>query len=276
MLIITSKSAGAALGLNQYKSPDDLVRQLVRSYHNVESEFKGNMASEYGKLHEPLAIMDYEMETEENIIECSTMFHPKYNWLSSSPIAFSGKDKVLNIKCPFGLRNKKKPEFKKAKEQEKYYAEMQIDMAITGKNECDFYQWSINGNCIERVLFDEEWFNNAIIDLESFYKWALAQIDNHEHLEDKVKEVNILKADELIKENDKLNTIIDDSKARISEILIELVDICKNRDSIVCGRKLTEVERAGSISYSKVVKDNLKGIDLEKYRGKPSKYWKLS
>ena len=35
-------------------------------------------------------------------------------------------------------------------------------------------------------------------------------------------------------------------------------------------------KKAGSVSYAKVVKDNLPDVDLEQYRGKPSSFWKIT
>ncbi len=273
--MITSKNAGAALGLSEYKSPDDLVRQLVREYHGAESEFVSNVATEYGKTHEKLAVMDYEMHTGYTVIEMTELSDGNFTWLYSPSIMIvDDEDKTVNIKCPFGLRNKKDPKFKKAIDQKKYYAEMQLDMAIANKGSCDFYQWSITGTSLENVPFDKEWFLENIEELDNFRKWALAQLDNKEHLEDKIKEVNTLLADELIKEHDKLKATIGDADARIKEIVKELVTICKERDSIVCGRKLTNAERKGNVDYKKV--PELKGVDLDPYRKKPSKYWKFS
>ena len=56
---LTGSNIGAALGVNPWKTPEDLIRQMVREYHGAESEFTGNIATEHGTLHEPLAILDY-------------------------------------------------------------------------------------------------------------------------------------------------------------------------------------------------------------------------
>ena len=36
---LTGSNIGAALGINPWKTPDDLIRQMVREYHGAESEF---------------------------------------------------------------------------------------------------------------------------------------------------------------------------------------------------------------------------------------------
>jgi len=54
---ITGSVVGAALGVNPYMTPDALIRRLVRLWHGAESEFNGNIATEYGTLHEPITII---------------------------------------------------------------------------------------------------------------------------------------------------------------------------------------------------------------------------
>lgn len=273
---LTGSNVGAALGLNPWKSPEDLIRQMVRDYHGAESEFTGNAATEYGTLHEPLALMDYFGKTGNMVEECGFFVHPEHEWLGASPDGLIGEDGLIEVKCPFGLRNKKGDDlvFKKAGEQPHYYAQKQIEMACTGRDWCDFYQWSKNGDSLERVEFSKKWFDDNFPALESFYKWYLAELDNPAHLEPKEKEINTFHAQKLIQEWDDLAQTIDDATARKKEVLGELVLLSKDRPAIIHGRKLTKVERKGNVKYSDV--PELKGVDLEPYRGKPSQYWKLS
>ena len=66
---ITASNVGAILGLSPFMKPDDVMRNMVRDYHNAEREFKGNVATEYGTFHENMAKIDYEMEMETKIEE---------------------------------------------------------------------------------------------------------------------------------------------------------------------------------------------------------------
>ena len=274
--LLTGSNIGAALGVNPWKTPEDLIRQMVRDYHGAPSEFSGNMATEYGTAHEPLATMDYMGKTGRHPEECGFYIHPELPWLGASPDAFVDDDRLLEIKCPFGLRNKKGAElvFKTAAEQPHYYAQMQIEMACTGRTICDFYQWAPNGDSLEEAPYSAEWFTENLPRLEKFYQWYLSERDNPEHLEDKAKEINTLKAAKLIEEYDRAKAAIDDAEARKKEIMAELVQLSKERDAVIHGRKLTKVERKGNVNYSKV--PELKGVDLEPYRGKSSEFWRLS
>ena len=157
-----------------------------------------------------------------------------------------------------------------------YFAQVQMEMACSERQWCDFYQWAKHGDSLELVVYDPKWFSDNLPVLLDFYDRYVTALGDPVHLEDKHKEINTVMAQSLLDEYDQLSATIDDSTARKKEVLSEIVKICKERNSLVCGRKLTLVERKGSIAYAKVVKEHLKDLDLKPYTGKPSEYWKLS
>lgn len=273
---LTGSNVGAALGLNPWKTPEDLIRQMVREYHGADPEFQGNTATEFGQLHEPLAIMDYMGQTGYHPEECGFFVHPEHDWLGASPDALIGDNCILEVKCPFGLRKKKGVElvFKTAKEQPHYYAQMQMEMACTGREKAHFYQWTQHGSILEMVEFSQTWWDKNLPKMRKFYDWYLSELDNPAHLEVKEKEINTFLAKKLVEEWDALGAEIDNATARKKEILEELVQISKKRNAIIHGKKLTKVVRKGNIQYAKI--PELSGLDLEPYRGKPSEYWRLS
>jgi len=273
---LTGSNIGAALGVNPWKTPEDLIRQMVREYHGAESEFTGNIATEYGRLHEPLATMDYMSLSGNMVDDTGFHVHPLHDWLGASPDGFVDDCGVVEVKCPFGQRNKNPPEFETCADQSHYFAQVQMEMACTGRQWCDFYQWAKHGDSLERIDYDPKWFTDNLPVLLSFYHRYINELENPVHLEDKHKEINTITAQKLIDEYDELSATIDDSTARKKEVLSEIVKISKERNSLVCGRKLTLVERKGSIAYAKVVKEHLKDLDLKPYTGKPSEYWRLS
>ena len=59
-------------------------------------------------------------------------------------------------------------------------------------------------------------------------------------------------------------------------MLDELIAIGGGGDALIWGRKLTKVQKEGSVSYAKAIKALCPDADLEPYRGKPSSFWKLS
>lgn len=276
---ITGSVSGAILGLNPYMTPEALIRRMVRDAHGLDSEFTGNIATEYGSMHEPLAMLDYTNKTGYAVNEVGFFVHPVYEWLGASPDGIVNTEHgefILEIKCPFSLRNDLLPEFKSIEAQPHYYAQLQLEMACTGIKETHFYQWNKHGDSLEIVPFNQQWFDDAVHKLYAFYQLFLNEIDNPIHTDSLVRQINNNDAELLLAEYDRLAETIDNATQRKAEILAKLVEMTEGKNSLVCGRKLTLVKREGSISYSKAIKDLLPNADLSSYQGKPTTYWKLS
>ena len=79
---ITGSMVGAVLGVNPWSTPDDAMRTMVRSYFGADSEFTGNIATEYGVTNEPNATKDFEMTTGLNVEEVGFLVHVDHDWLS--------------------------------------------------------------------------------------------------------------------------------------------------------------------------------------------------
>lgn len=273
---LTGSNVGAALGMNPWKKPEDLIRQMVREYHGAESEFSGNVATEHGRLHEPLAALDYMGATGNVVVECGFFIHPEHDWLGASPDGLVDDDGLVEIKCPFSQRNAKAPEFKAALDQPHYYAQTQVEMACAQRRWCDFFQWAPSGNTVERVELDAAWWDKHLPIMRKFYDWYLSEIDNPAHLEPREVEIETLAARSLLDEYDRLSAQIGDASSRKKEVLAELVQIAKERNAVICGRKLTKVERSGTVAYAKIVAEKLPELDVEPWRGKASEYWRLA
>lgn len=273
---VTGSNAGAALGINPYKSPEDLIRQMVREYHGREREFVSNVATEWGSFNEDGAQAEYIMETGNAVMECGFFVHPEHDWLGASPDGLVSDNGLIEIKCPFGQRDKNPPQFKTAEQQPHYYAQMQIEMACAEKIWCDFYQWAPNGSELERIERDDKWLAWAIPELKAFHELYLSELDNPDHLSPKRVEIETLEADRLVQEYEELADAIDRASERKKEVLNRLVEMAKGRDALVCGHKLTKVERKGSVAYAKALKQLAPNADLEKWRGKPSHSWRFT
>lgn len=272
--LVTASNAGAILGLDPYRDHMDVLRAMVRDYHGAEPEFTGNVATEYGTFHEAGVRQEYEMENNKKILECGFYVHEN-GWLGASPDGLVD-DGLLEIKCPFRMRKDTTTEHKSIDDQPHYYAQMQVQMYVTGREWCDFFQWAPHATKLERVDADPEWLEKNLPLLEDFYRLYQSELDNPAHLEDKCKEIDNEKAAKLIAEYDEVCDQLDFASTRKEEIMEELVGMAGERDALVCGRKLTKVERAGSVAYAKVVKDHCPDVDVEPYRGKPSVSWRLT
>lgn len=270
---ITGSMVGAILGLDINTSRDEAMRRMVRAYQGLPSEFTGNIATQWGTNHETEAREDFEYDQEMTVEPATFVVHPTLPWLGASPDGYLSFDALIEIKCPFGLRDKLKPvPFKTIEQQPHYYAQMQIQMLVTGRELCYFWQWTPNDYDLTLVKFDPAWIVENLPKLEAFYQEFLKACE--EVSEEKLVIDNPILRQKLA-EYDDLAKEIEAAEARRKAILDQLVFESAGQDAVICGRKLTKVERAGSVSYATVVKEHLPSLDLEKYRGKPSSYWTL-
>ena len=270
---ITGSMVGAILGLDPNTTREEAMRRMVRAYQGLPSEFEGNIATSWGTLHEEEAREDFEYDQGCTVDDATFVVHPTLNWLGASPDGYISDYALLEIKCPFGLRDKPQPvPFKSIKDQPHYYAQMQIQMYCTDRVACYFWQWTPFDHNLTIVDYDPIWIEVNLPKLEDFYNEFLAICEDLPE-EKLVIDTPILR--QWLAEYDDLAKQIEEAEARRKEILEMLVFESAGEDAVICGRKLTQVQRAGSVSYAAVVKEHLPGLDLEKYRGKPSTYWTL-
>lgn len=269
---LTGSMAGAALGIAPYQSKDDCLRALVRDMNGMESEFDGNIATDYGTNYEELARSAYEIETGNTVQEAG--FVPFDDWTGASPDGYVGNDGLIEIKCPFGKRKDDEPEFASIEDQPHYYAQIQVQLFVTSREWCHFWQWSPNGYRLEMVRYDRDWINENLPRLKAFW-WKARESDPADYEGPKRNVIDTPEAEKLIAEYDELNEAIENASKRKKDIIARLVHIADSKDAKVAGRNLTLVKRAGSVSYAKALKDIAPDADLEPYRGKPSESWQV-
>jgi len=272
---ITASIVGAILGEAPYMSRDEAMRLIVREALGAEREFQGNIATEYGTNNEEGVLIDYRLETGNNVEEAS--FITFDDWAGASPDGFVGDNDGLEIKCPYGLRNAEAPvPFKTLAEQPHYYSQVQFTLFVTGRKHWDFFQWAPNGTALESVRPDQTWLAKNIPILLAFHSEYLVELeDPAQHLAPKRKTVDTPEAHKMVAELDELNAQIERATERKRDLLDSMVSMADSKDAIFAGRNLTCVERVGSVAYARVVKEHCADLDLNPYRGKPSKYWQV-
>ncbi len=274
---LTGSNIGAALGVNPYRKPADLMRQMVREYHGAESEFEGNVATEWGVANEANATIDLEMfHLSAPVEETGLHVHPEHEWLAASPDGLIGDDGVAEIKCPFGLRAKDKPEFKPLYEQPHYFAQVQIEMACTGRTWCAFYQWAPKGDDYNEQAFSQAWFDEALPKLKAFYDAYLVEREMpnaQRYLEPRHAEESDVFTVDLVNQYKQLKEQTKELEQKAKDLLAEIIERCGENESEINGTKLSKVVKKGNVDYSKV--PELQDVDLEQYRKKSSSYWSL-
>lgn len=268
---VTGSVVGAVLGLSPWMKKDDVMRSMVRSALGAESEFNVNVATEYGQRNEEGAVFDFELKTGLSVEKCG--FFQYGEKFGASPDGLVGDDAILEVKCPFGLRDKEQPEFKTADEQPHYKAQMMFEMLCSGRTKAYFYQWCPAGDYLETIDFDPLWIEQNMPALDYFYSEYLAELKAPEkHLSPLVATVEAKSAADAYKA---AKAHMELAESNLEAAKARLIEIANGSKSNISGLLVYPVKREGSISYAKVVKDHLAGVDLEPYRGKSVEYWSV-
>lgn len=268
---VTGSAVGAILNLSPWAKRNDIMRNMVRQAHGIDT-FTSNVATEYGTTMEPQAQAAYEIVTGNKVEEA--YFVTYADWLGASPDGYVMETGLLEIKCPYGLRNDVQPEFKSIDDQPYYYAQMQIQMYCTKREWCHFYQWNPYGSKLEVVVKDEDWLSGALPILKAFHDEYLQQceppfcdmwLSTDDDFDAPQVVLNYLQAKKQL----------EDAKHLLDEAKQQLIDVTKGKGGKVNGLSVSKVKKQGAISYSKAIKDLLPNVDLEPYRGKDSEFWSV-
>lgn len=279
---ITGSTVGAILGLSPWQKPKDILRSMVREYHGAESEFNAQFVADHGNNNEQRALLCFMRETGLMVEQCG--FFPYGDRMGASPDGLTSDGGVLELKVPYSLRNG--GDFKPLEDQPHYAAQAQMEMLSTGRTHAWFGQYiAPKGDPlvpdyvpeqlrVERVEADPEWIDRNLPAISAFYELYLMDLDNPEHLEPLRVHVDSADAGTLLMEMDAIRKRKKADEVREKEILAELVKLAGEKDASIHGRPLTKVERKGNVQYAKI--PELEGVDLEKYRGKDSVFWRFS
>lgn len=287
---LTGSSIAAVLELSPWTKRDAVLRRMVRTFFSYDPEHIKGPQLDYGHNNEPMAKIHFMRTTGLEVVDPANVvpygFFEYGDFFGATPDGLVEDDAILEIKCPYYLRNG--GEFKSITEQPHYECQLQMEMLATGRTKAYFAQYipprEFEGAemFIEVVNFDPEWFERNRPAFEQFYREYMYCIkhpksdETKRHLAPLREEKSDIFATVLITEIDEIRERMKADKERESEIIKELVKISNGENADFGERKLTKVVRAGSIGYSKAVKDLLPDADLEKYRGASSEFWRFT
>jgi hypothetical protein len=202
---------------------------------------------------------------------------PYNDVFGASPDGYVSDSNLIEIKCPYGLRNG--GEFKSIDEQKHYYAQIQMQLICTDYEQCWFYQWTPQKTMLELVNKDEEFITEMIKQCREFYQEYLIERelpDAQKYLIDKTKKVfDSEQLNETMRAYQFLKIEKDRIDEKMKEYLAEMIALTDEKGGVIYGHNLYKTERSGAISYSKAIKDLLPNADLEPYRGKSSEFWTI-
>lgn len=274
---VTGSSVGGILGISPYSTREGVMRAMVRESLGAASEFPYPVPPPvaWGKAMEKTAIGMFEMETSEAVGPAP--FVEYEDWLGASPDGYVTDGKLIEVKCPWGIRKDENPVFKLPQEQPHYLAQMQVQMFVTGYQSCWFYQYTPHGSMNKLVHRDDDWLATNIPRLKQFWAEFQDELANNpdEHLTDKRITIDTPSAQKMVAEYDQLTEALERAGERRKELLAEMVAMSGEKNAVFGGRKLTLTKKVGAVSYAKVIAKYAPDADLEPYRGKPSSFWGL-
>lgn len=118
-------------------SRQNYLMQLLceRLTGKVEEGYKST-AMQRGNDLEAEARNWYQLETGESVKEVSFIDHPEINFAGASPDGLVGAEGLIEIKCPNTATHIET--LRKKEPIDRYYKQMQWQMAVTGRKWCDF------------------------------------------------------------------------------------------------------------------------------------------
>jgi putative phage-type endonuclease len=113
-----------------------LIELALQRTTGVIQESYSNAAIEHGIQTEPQARVAYEVKTGNFVDQVAFVDHPSIKGFGCSPDGLVGDKGLLEIKCPNSATHW---EYFKSKEPpKKYFIQMQAQLAVTGREWCDF------------------------------------------------------------------------------------------------------------------------------------------
>ena len=113
-----------------------LIELALQRTTGIIQESYSNAAMEWGTQTEPQARVAYEVRTNNFVDQLAFVDHPSIAWFGCSPDGLVSDRGLVEIKCPNSSTHWEY--FKAKKAPNKYVIQMQAQMAVTGRDWCDF------------------------------------------------------------------------------------------------------------------------------------------
>ena len=113
-----------------------LIELALQRTTGIIQESYTNAAMEWGTQTEPQARVAYEVRTNNFVDQLAFVDHPSIDWFGCSPDGLVSDRGLVEIKCPNSTTHWEY--FKFNRPPQKYVIQMQAQMAVTGRDWCDF------------------------------------------------------------------------------------------------------------------------------------------
>lgn len=264
---ITGSRSPGVLGLSPYTTRSKVLREMVRQFAGMESEFTGNIATRHGQDNEAGAIAMYAAQSFDAVHgEQEFIIHPIHDFLAVTVDGLVGSDGMIEVKCPY------KAKYSTAAERPDYLAQMQLQMACAGRKWCDFVVMIDGEITIDRVDFDPDWLPSVLPTFAEFmdvYRDAISHPDNiAEYCTDAEREDDEWRwaAREYLRAK-AAEALAKEESEKCREALLALAGDASAKG---CGIQVIRSERTGSVAYAKAIKELAPDADLSAYTSKPT------
>jgi len=113
-----------------------LIELALQRTTGIIQESYTNAAMEWGTQTEPQARVAYEVNTNNFVDQVAFIDHPNIAWFGCSPDGLVSDRGLVEIKCPNSATHWEY--FKYKEPPKKYFIQMQAQMAVSGRDWCDF------------------------------------------------------------------------------------------------------------------------------------------
>jgi putative phage-type endonuclease len=258
---ITASNVGAILGLGKYKKPNAVLNDMVKAFRG-QLEYKDNPAFQHGRDNEYKGVQ-YANEFMKFIATGASQMFVTKGFLGATPDGISEDGSVvLEIKAPF------KQDYSAHNYElymPEYYAQMQVQMYCTGAQRALFVVVGSDEQISHIfVPFNDAWMKKHLPTLKEFY-------DSFRKIVDTDADLDNPDAKRLCE----LNKQIKQLQAEYDQVRDAL--LAENPNGGTFGNvSVSIIEKKGTVDYKKIVSEFAPQVDAEAYRGKSSKYAKVT
>jgi putative phage-type endonuclease len=257
------------MGVSPWRTAEDLFLEKTGQGKPQETNF----AMQRGLDLEEEARQCFE-QVSNHIVFPKVVISAKYPYLMASLDGMTMDETIIvEIKCS---GHKDHQIALDGKIPEKYWPQLQQQMIVTNLHKMYYFSYrTFYDFCLVEVFKDDLFCEELISKTKRFWDCVKSGV-----LADEFKD----KKNFITIEDDNWKYFVNQWKLskerlKICEELEEvdrktLISLANNKNCEGLGVRVSKHERCGSIDYSKV--EELKGIDLEKYRKPKTEYWKIT
>jgi putative phage-type endonuclease len=263
-----ASDAPAVMGVSPwttaYQLWEEKTGRKVRDY--------SNWATNRGNILEPKARALVEFETGMEFP--AVLFeHRELPFMRASLDGYNAENQIaLEIKCPG------KDDHAKAlagEIPEKYFPQLMHQIFVTGAKQAYYYSYDGESGCLVKVEPDHDYIKELVKKMMHF--WVCIRDDKEPELTERdyklIRDKSLFEKLQSWKEaSENVKILQNNVDALKAEILSH--EKVKGIRSRCGGFKISVTSRKGTIDYKKV--PELMGVDLERYRGKPSTFQTIS